>query len=59
MESYSVWTVLIKPCLQAVYLAVFVSPRLSGRVGEQLREHKEVERDISSHCEKHDSGMSL
>lgn len=58
MESYSMWTVLIKPCLQAVYLAVSVSPGLSESVGEQLREHKEVDRDISRHCEKQDSGMS-
>lgn len=40
------------------FTLLFLSPRLSGRVGEQLREHKGVDRDISSHCEKQDSGMS-
>lgn len=58
MENYSVWIVLIEPCLHTVYLAVSVSPRLSESVGEQLREHKEVDRDISRHCEKQGSGMS-
>lgn len=58
MENYRVWTVLIKPCLDTVYPGVSVSHRLSERVGEQLREHKEIGRDISRHCEKQDSGMS-
>lgn len=47
-----------KPCLQAVYLGFSVNPGLSESIGEQLREHKEGDRDISRHCEKKDSGMS-